>query len=427
MQNKNHVHTLLIALIGTTFAAGSPAFAYDYDHCVGDRVDWGRTAVSFYPSRVSFPNGNAESLALDAAFDAWNNHAPGTKFRFAIVYDDVATWTSGDGKNSVGFTYSYDWGTYTLAVTLRRQTCYWWGSGDIKEADVLFRPGIPWTFVTSPPSPPSPSPPYNLTLVAIHELGHAFGLNHQKDAIATMNDLYPDGGTLGNFNLIHPHSDDIYGNRVGYGTCCTDRDVYANAYRSTSSTSTDWIPAPSLAYTGLPVSFQFTIGNRGTTNEGSARVQFYLSTDRFISTSDTYLGAATFSLNSGGTGTFNASATIPVSLPSGTYYLGWIVDPLGSIPEVDESNNAVALVSSTSVMPGPVCGNSVCDAGESNSTCPSDCPPSTCTVTADCANAGGGSISCQGACSSVFAVDDCYASCDGQYYYCPSPPGICPL
>ena len=367
MNSKIFVRTLPVALLALTTATGSPASAYDYKHCVGDRIDWGRTSVNFYPTRISFPTSSAERLALDAAFDAWNNHAPGTRFRFATVYDDAPTASEGDGKNSVLATDDYNWGNY-LAVALQRWTCYWWGSGDLTEVDVLFRPppAVSWTFETSPASPPPSHAPFYLTLVAIHELGHAFGLNHQKDAIATMNDTYPNGGTLGNFNFIHPHSDDVYGNRVGYGTCCTERDIYANAYRSTSPTTTDLLPERPLAYRGYPVSFQFTIGNRGTTNEGAVRVQYYLSTDRFISTSDTYLGAATFSLNSGGTSTFNASATIPSSQPSGSYYLGWIVDPLGSIPEVDESNNAVALASSTFVpawSPPTACGSAYPNSG----------------------------------------------------------------
>jgi hypothetical protein len=54
-------------------------------------------------------------------------------------------------------------------------------------------------------------------------------------------------------------------------------------------------------------------------------------------------------------------------------------------------------------------------------------PPTTCQVTASCANAGGGSVFCSGSANTCFAIDDCYASCDGQYYFCPSPQGICPL
>jgi hypothetical protein len=52
--------------------------------------------------------------------------------------------------------------------------------------------------------------------------------------------------------------------------------------------------------------------------------------------------------------------------------------------------------------------------------------PTICKATASCANAGGGSVSCQGSNSSCFARNNCYASCNGQQYYCPKPTGICP-
>lgn len=372
---KNRLTTILLCGLTALGTLAKPASAWDYNYCVGNRIDWGTTAVNFYPSRISFQPGAAKP-ALDAVQDAWNNHAPGTNFRFGFVYDDATTLQSGDGKNSVAFNSDYAWGN-AIGVTLTR-----WNCGDLTEADVLFRQPdstTSWTYVTSPPSPPSPYPPYYVTLVGIHEFGHAMGLNHQKSAVATMNDDYPDGGTLGNSNAIQPLPDDVLGDRVGYGTCCTERDVVASTYRSVSSVDTDRIPAPATAYRGYNTGFQFTIGNRGTVNESSVRVQFYLSTDRFISTSDTLLGAATFSLNAGTMSTFSASVPIPLSTPSGSYYLGYVVDPLGSIPEVDESNNAVALLSPTFV--------------------PSQSPPSACFTESPRVGVVPATISFNGSCS----------------------------
>ncbi|HYO13513.1 MAG TPA: hypothetical protein VE685_09995 [Thermoanaerobaculia bacterium] len=54
-------------------------------------------------------------------------------------------------------------------------------------------------------------------------------------------------------------------------------------------------------------------------------------------------------------------------------------------------------------------------------------PPTSCSAFASCFNAGGGSVSCSGTSGDCFSVDDCYAFCDGQYFFCPSPQGICPL
>lgn len=53
-------------------------------------------------------------------------------------------------------------------------------------------------------------------------------------------------------------------------------------------------------------------------------------------------------------------------------------------------------------------------------------PPPSCNATASCSGAGGGTAFCSGT-TDCFSVDNCYAYCDGNYFYCPSPPGICPL
>ncbi len=356
MSSQKAIHKLPAALFLALSAVGAPAAAWDYRTCVGDRIDWGQTTVNYYPHNAAFPPGSAKRAALEAAFAAWHA-APGTRFHFNTIWDSSPTITLGDGKNSVFTTRDYNFDG-AIGVTVIRYSCSWWGWGDLQEADVIFNDNESWTFSANPASPPDPFSPFNLPIVAIHELGHSFGLNHQTHAVASLNHRYPDGGTIGNANAVQPHADDVLGNRVGYGTCCTARDVYASAYRSTSAIDTDHIVPPSQAIRGQPVGFQFTIGNRGTSNE-SVRVQFHLSTDRFISTADTFLGAANFSLSSGGTPTFNASVTIPGSQPSGHYYLGWIVDPLGSITEVHEGNNAVAMATSTfvpSFAPPIACG-----------------------------------------------------------------------
>jgi hypothetical protein len=76
--------------------------------------------------------------------------------------------------------------------------------------------------------------------------------------------------------------------------------------------------------------------------------------------------------------------------------------------------------------------NSIC--GGLYFTCSDACPAPTqadtcqptCDATASCSGAGGGIAFCSGT-TDCFAVDGCYAYCDGIYNYCPSPPGICPL
>ncbi len=52
--------------------------------------------------------------------------------------------------------------------------------------------------------------------------------------------------------------------------------------------------------------------------------------------------------------------------------------------------------------------------------------PTGCSASASCAGAGGGSVSCNGSGNDCFAIDNCYAYCDGQFHWCPNP-GICPV
>lgn len=68
-------------------------------------------------------------------------------------------------------------------------------------------------------------------------------------------------------------------------------------------------------------------------------------------------------------------------------------------------------------------------------TCSDACPAptqadtcnNTCTATASCASAGGGTVSCTSQNGNCSVRDNCWASCDGELYYCPNPPSSCPL
>lgn len=338
---------LTVALaLGFWFSAVS-AEAWSYDTCGGSQRKWTSQSVLYSPSTISF-SGSVRT-ALDRAANAWNA-TPGTRFRFSFVYDSATTVGLGDGKNSIAFVTDpgrFD-GALALEIT-QHETCFLINDGNITESDIIYNNDYTWSTTGSPFPPGFNTGVFNISLVGIHELGHGLGLRHENGRLATMNSIYPNGGVFGNNNLVQPHSDDIAGNRGGYGTCCTHRDIAASAYEYDGGGESDHIASPSLAERGRSTFFRFTLENRGTTNEGSVRAQFYLSSNRFISTGDTLLGSATFSLSSGTTATLGATVTIPLTVASGTYHLGVIADPNGSIAEVDESNNAVGLGSTVFV------------------------------------------------------------------------------
>lgn len=354
MTLKNMIRVVLAGVLGLCTAQG--AFAYDWNECRSNKQNWDSNNVTFRPSSVSFPSGSAWRTSVEAMRTAWNT-APGTKFDFTYSYSSSDTYSSGDDTNSILITDAYNYdsdgdGIEALAVTRRKfKWCVWpfWG-GKLKEVDVLFNPAYTWDNSVNPGTPPDPWSPYSSTLVGIHELGHAFGLDHEDDEMATMNSVYPNSGALGRDNDIVPHGDDVHGNRAGYGTTGSPRDLYASTYYRSSAGESRYINAPSTMYRATSTSFQFSMGNRGTVNETSVGVKFYLSTDRNITSGDYLVGSAGFSMDQGATVTRTVNITAGSSIPAGSYYFGWIVDPENYIGESDEGNNSVALMSRTTLI-----------------------------------------------------------------------------
>ena len=77
----------------------------------------------------------------------------------------------------------------------------------------------------------------------------------------------------------------------------------------------------------------------GQSEEGVVFVYFYASADRFITASDYYLGRTSVEGTIGGSPTLTLHAMFPTSIPEGTYYVGWIIDPDRKMQEADENNN----------------------------------------------------------------------------------------
>src|SRR6185436_16988018 len=146
-------------------------------------------------------------------------------------------------------------------VTVTRRTMCWTLPGaraDLAEADILFNPYISWDNSTNP-FPPTSSGPVNSTIVGVHEHGHGFGLDHEDNLLATMNSAYPNAGVIGTRDDVHPHADDVKGDRNAYGTSYSAIDLDASAYRSTGYGGSDPIPAPASASRNGPVAFYFTV------------------------------------------------------------------------------------------------------------------------------------------------------------------------
>jgi len=205
---------------------------------------------------------------------------------------------------------------------------------DFCNADVLFNNQYTWT---TGARPWTTNAPYEFNTVAIHEFGHALGLEHENRWVATMNSIYH-----ANNHLIH--GDDRAGCRHLYPSGSMTDITLTNWTKNdnSSATAARLVNGPTSATAGQTVSTEWVLENLGTTSI-TCDVRWYLSTNSTITTSDTVLSTNTGAWISGaGSGTFTKNLTIPSGTSAGTYWIGLIVDYNNAVAESNENNNALA-------------------------------------------------------------------------------------
>ena len=113
--------------------------------------------------------------------------------------------------------------------------------------------------------------------------------------------------------------------------------------------------APATMNPGSVANFTHSISNSGPNDSGLFYIDYYLSTDRTITQTDTFLTriiSQSISGNSGGT--FTITTSVPSSTPTSTWYIGCIADSTFFVSEGDETNNAISAQSTTIVTLGEV-------------------------------------------------------------------------
>lgn len=95
-------------------------------------------------------------------------------------------------------------------------------------------------------------------------------------------------------------------------------------------------------YTSFTVSCQ--VSNWGTAASGSSEVSFYASLNDVITSGDYLLGTVSVgSIAPYGSTTVTWTGTFRTGVPTGTYYVGWIIDSGSGVTEIDEGNNNGAI------------------------------------------------------------------------------------
>ncbi len=101
-----------------------------------------------------------------------------------------------------------------------------------------------------------------------------------------------------------------------------------------------------------PLTIQAAIEASGDLDPGAIYVSFYASADTQITESDYYLGQINLALSANSWTTVTLKCTLPVSIPAGTYHVGWIIDPDNLNSETNEDNNAAFNKSSLMTVAG---------------------------------------------------------------------------
>ncbi len=169
------------------------------------------------------PSGESWSNAFKRALSEWSVETA-FEFNASSGFRDPCTGRNtsafGDGASTAAFTTSQcgaAFGSNVLAVTLKTISCAnaaCTGNRTITESDIVFNQNVEWDVYSGAVR----SGVRDFHRVALHELGHALGLEHESDEPAIMQPFISSLDTL--------QRDDINGANSVYGKEATFPSIY---------------------------------------------------------------------------------------------------------------------------------------------------------------------------------------------------------
>jgi hypothetical protein len=232
--------TALVTLFAVTIGIVQPdrAGAYALE---GPKWPTGSTVVmqlSLGSAGRTLSDGNTSwNAAVAPALDSWN--AVIGNMQFGKVMDSTAAVSSGDRVNSMAFSstnFGSSFGSSTLAVTT-----YWFSGSTITEADILFNSNQSWDSYRG-----SLRSAYDVQRVALHESGHALGLDHSSLSNAIMYAYIN--------NTYQLTSDDISGAQALYGPAGSTPTPTPTVTPTPAPTATP-TPTATISPTATPTPF----------------------------------------------------------------------------------------------------------------------------------------------------------------------------
>ena len=355
MKNKTTFFGIILVAAVLSSVTAASGYVRSTDGS-GNPLSWEHPRVHMCINRDDFPFGSPERHAVVSALQAWNNVSH-SEFRFQWSFvGGVSALLNSDGINAISFEDLDD--DSALGMEFSR---YHTGSHYYVETDIaLMVPrtqdpeGVDWSYDTQ-----GECNGISLKEVVIHELGHAFGLDHAIACPCIMNAVAA-RHYLGEDRDFVPNADDAAGVRAIYPASSGEPyiDYAAGYYYKPSLFGGPFeIRPPLSAETGGEFQMRYAVHNLGTLHL-DVRVAFYLSKDQQITTSDILLRTISVSPCVGcASGACILAPPITLQVPPdlvpGYYYVGYIVDPRNGIHEADESNNRSAPCSGIQIDQGP--------------------------------------------------------------------------
>jgi len=192
-----------------------------------------------------------------------------------------------------------------------------------------------------------------LSSTVLHELGHCLGLEHSLDYAYMLQGGYDSGTPHSNHspNAVYPVVDDREGIRAIYSSTGLENDwAISNIYPDLGVGALNYFPDPSPSSPVCPGdNFEVynSILNNGT-QVSNVKINYYLSEDETINTSDTLIKTAHVYQEPESDYIFSTYLEIPegtkvqrIGYPEVYFYFGAIVDPDNDITERLEGNNKI--------------------------------------------------------------------------------------